>query len=246
MAKDAPDASDQYAARAVELLAKAESGGFFVRRASLEHMKRDRDSGVAAGAAGLSRAGGAAGGGFAAREKARLDRPAPPAGPFRETPAAIPGVVQAEEFDKGGEGVAFHDIDDVPMGRGPRRDDPVHLDECADEGRGHNVGGTYDGEWLAYTVDVARDGDYVVDARVAAPGGGTSLRVGFGDAAGGVAVITVPNTGAWQRWRTVSSDGVVRLKAGRQVMRVTLLADDGRVSCNVNWVAVRPAAPASS
>lgn len=30
-------------------------------------------------------------------------------GPFRGTPASIPGVIEAEQFDFGGEGVAYSD-----------------------------------------------------------------------------------------------------------------------------------------
>jgi hypothetical protein len=46
----------------------------------------------------------------------------------------------------------------------------VSIDACHDEGQGHNVGGVFAGEWLAYTVDVGKTGEYVFDLRLACPG----------------------------------------------------------------------------
>src|SRR5206468_150627 len=35
----------------------------------------------------------------------------PPSTPYNGTPAPLPGTLQVEEFDNGGEGVAYHDTD---------------------------------------------------------------------------------------------------------------------------------------
>lgn len=66
--------------------------------------------------------------------------------PFTGTPATVPGVIQAEHFDEGGEGVGYHDIDATNSG-GAFRADGVDLEPAA--GGGHNVGWVADGEWLA-------------------------------------------------------------------------------------------------
>src|SRR5262249_22493476 len=56
-------------------------------------------------------------------------------------------------------------------------------------------------------------------------------------------VITVPNTGAWQTWTTLTKTGV-SLSAGQQVVRVVL--DTRGVTgsvCNLNWIRVTAATP---
>src|SRR5207302_732991 len=81
------------------------------------------------------------------------------------------------------------------------------------------VGWVGPGEWLKYTVNVASAGTYTVSFRVAALGqGGTfHLEMNGTDVTGSV---TVPNTGDWQAWQTVSR--TVTLAAGQQVARLVM------------------------
>ncbi len=123
--------------------------------------------------------------------------------PFSGTPAPVPGQINGENFDNGGEGVAYHDTD------------------ASSEG-GFDVGWTAAGEWLNYTINVATAGNYTVQLRVASPGG-ASLHLGFNTASNVWKVVPVPATGGWQTWTTVSVP--VTLGAGRQQM--TLLFDTG-------------------
>jgi hypothetical protein len=166
--------------------------------------------------------------------------------PFRENPAALPGVVQAEDFDEGGERVAYHDItahDNGAQPPGPRyRLESVEVDACRDKGGGFSVGGTRVGEWLAYTVEVKEAGTYDLNLRLSSFPGGGKLHVEFGgtDVTGPV---VVPKTGSWNIWTTVNIKGV-RLGAGRQVMRVVFdaagvtTADEKHI-CGLNWIEAR-------
>ncbi|MEB2778755.1 Ig-like domain-containing protein, partial [Algoriphagus sp. D3-2-R+10] len=89
--------------------------------------------------------------------------------PYGGTAAIIPGTVEAENYDLGGQGVGYHDIDSGNIGGAYRADD-VDI-EVATEG-GYSVGWMYLNEWLEYTVNITTAGAYNLDARVAAPGAG--------------------------------------------------------------------------
>ena len=136
--------------------------------------------------------------------------------PFSGTPAAIPGTIQAEDFDNGGEGVAYHDTTSGNSG-GQYRSTDVDI-EAASSG-GYDVGWMDVGEWLGYTVNVASAGSYTVQFRVAAAGNGGSfhLEVGGQNVTG---PLTIPNTGGWQSWTTVSSS--ITLAAGTQFARFVI------------------------
>ncbi|KAG5190401.1 hypothetical protein JKP88DRAFT_131049, partial [Tribonema minus] len=84
--------------------------------------------------------------------------------PYGEKAIRVPGIVQAEEFDKGGAGVAYYNINGAPLSAPPMRDDePVEIMPVQHGGvAGYGVTGIRAGEWLRYTVDVQRKGHYNV------------------------------------------------------------------------------------
>jgi hypothetical protein len=141
----------------------------------------------------------------------------PPSGsPFTGTPAAIPGSIAASDFDNGPSGAAYFDMTQGNSGRAYRSTD-VDV-EASSEG-GYDIGWIAAGEWVNYTVNVAASGTYMLQVRVASPGGGGSMRVGFGAPSNATATVSVPATGSWQAWTTVSVP--VSLAAGRQTTTLT-------------------------
>ena len=79
---------------------------------------------------------------------------------------AIPGVVQAEYFDVGGEGIAVHNINiDTNAGPALRTDAGV---EVRASGATLAVNTIRDGEWLKYTVEIAQAAFYSMSMTVAA------------------------------------------------------------------------------
>ncbi len=99
--------------------------------------------------------------------------------PYTGTPANIPGMVQAEDFDNGGEGVAYHDSDPENWRGNVYRTSAVEVGPTSDTGGGYTIGYTRTGEWLEYTVNVASAGYYRVEARVASQGSGGTFRLEF-------------------------------------------------------------------
>jgi hypothetical protein len=139
--------------------------------------------------------------------------------PFSGTPVSLPGTVEAENFDKGGEGTAYHDSTPGNSGGAYRQTD-VDL-EPATSG-GYDVGWTSAGEWLAYSVNVTAGGRYTVTFRVASlnAGGAFHLEMNGTNATG---ALSVPDTGGWQSWQTISAN--VTLTAGPQIARLVLDTD---------------------
>ncbi|MEZ0090810.1 discoidin domain-containing protein [Streptacidiphilus sp. EB129] len=141
-----------------------------------------------------------------------------PEGPYGGSAAAVPGVVQAENYDTGGQGVGY-DVTSVNGTANGYRSDGVDLETTTDTGGGYDLGWTTGGQWFRYTVSVATAGTYTVGMRVAAPGAVTDA-LHLSDAAGTnlSGNIDTPATGGWQNWGTVTSQ--VTLPAGQQVLTV--------------------------
>ncbi len=157
-----------------------------------------------------------------------------PQGPYNGIIHPIPGTIQVEEYDLGGNGVAYSD-DSPGSAVTPvvnyRTDEDVDIETCTDAGGGYNLGFATAGEWLEYTVNVAATGSYKLDLRVACNGDGRTLSLDMD----GTAIannIAIPNTGAWQTWATTSVNNV-SLTAGQHVLRITV----GTTSyINLNYV----------
>ena len=132
--------------------------------------------------------------------------------PFRGSPWVIPGAFQAEDFDNGGEGVAYHDT--TPGNTGGYRATDVDIAATAS---GYAVGSTAASEWLRYTVNVTASGSYRIVTRVASEGAGGTFHIEFGGV-NKTGPLNVPSTGGWKAY--VDLPVVVSLSAGVQSMRV--------------------------
>jgi hypothetical protein len=164
---------------------------------------------------------------------------------FGGTPAALPGIVQAENYDTGGEKVAYHDTTAVNDGGAYRTSEGVDIGTTGmnDDGT-YAVGWTRRTEWLKYSVDVKQAGTYTLGARVSSTGGINQFRVEV-DGSDATGVMDVPNTGALDSWTTVSKSGV-QLSAGPHTLRLYII----KGTFNLNYFsfttqATAPAAPSN-
>ncbi len=138
--------------------------------------------------------------------------------PFGGTARVVPGWIEFEHFDEGGEGISYHDTTIANLPNQYRKGDGV--DVAADAGAG--VGWAGPGEWLEYTVDVAYEAQYDVDVYLAAPSAGPQyyLMVDGTNVAG---TVNVPATGGWSTWQAVRSSGIA-LTAGRHRVALVVMA----------------------
>ena len=137
--------------------------------------------------------------------------------PFTGSPIAIPGTIQAENYDNGGDGVSYHDTTAGNTGGKYRTGDNVDI---ISSGTGYAVGYIQAGEWLEYTINITTAGTYRIDASVAAgsSGGGTfHVSVDGTDKTG---ALTFKDTGGWNTYTTVSKSGV-SLAGGTHVLRIS-------------------------
>ena len=144
-----------------------------------------------------------------------------PVSPYNGSPATIPGTIQGEDFDLGGEGAAYHDNESRNNGGQYRPDEGVDISLSSGDGPGYGVTSAFAGEWLRYSVNVASSGQYSLSVRLAASGGGGSFHIERGNGSNLSGPISVPNTGGWATWQTVTVTGL-SLSAGSQVLRLVL------------------------
>ena len=153
--------------------------------------------------------------------------------PFYGMPMNIPGKVEIEDFDRGGEGIAYHETSTGNAGNQYRTTEDVDLQNCA-EGT-YNIGWVSNGEWLEYTLNATISTVYAVDVRVAAPGTGRRFHIEV-DGVNVTSTINAPNTGDFQAWQTVPVI-LGNITSGVHVIRLVFEAND----LNVNYLDFKPA-----
>jgi hypothetical protein len=151
-------------------------------------------------------------------------------GPYGGTAAAVPGTVQAENYDTGGQGVAYN-VTSVNGTGNSYRSDGVDLETTTDTGGGYDLGWTAGGQWFKYTVNVATAGTYTVGLRLAAPSAVTdALHIASASGTNLSGNVNAPATGGYQAWTTVNVS--VTLPAGTQ----TLTVDQDNAGWNINYL----------
>ncbi len=150
----------------------------------------------------------------------------------------IPGTFEAENFDKGGEGMTFHDSDSEDEGKANYRTDNEGVDIVKGNG-GYVIGYTAANEWLEYSVNVTEGGKYAYAATVSS--GSTNSGFSLGLVKNGkvtsLAKVSVPQTGnnSWDTYKAVEGNLSTRLEAGEQILRITI---DGAY-CNIDKIELK-------
>ncbi len=153
--------------------------------------------------------------------------PPEPQKPFGGKAWAVPGKIEAENFDEPGTGRGG-DVDSYN-----ESDSENHGDSDLREGTGVDlykkatgviVGYNTEGEWLEYTIDVAKEGDYTLYAAVAAAGNTSSFKFSL-DGADITDEIAVPAATEGEEnyddYNKVKAN--IKLPAGEHVLRLTVV-----------------------
>jgi len=154
-----------------------------------------------------------------------------PQRPYGGVVPTLPGRIEAENYDTGGEDVAYYSTT-VGNPGGTYRSDDIGIEPTSDTGGGYDVGWLNSGEWLEYTVNPPDPSAiYRISVRVAAPSAGGQLRVRLNGTVLGT--ISIPNTGGYQSWQTVTLPDVpIEGGIGSQALRLEVLNN----GFNINWV----------
>jgi endoglucanase len=135
---------------------------------------------------------------------------------------SIPGIVQAEHFDDGCPDSSYFDTDELNSGAMLRELSGVDIESCTDEGKGYNIGYIEKDEWLNYTLGIDKTSMYTITARVASMGVGGKIRLQLN----GEYItnsISIPATGGWQTWNTVSLGDVELAEATLAKLKVIIV-----------------------
>lgn len=159
-----------------------------------------------------------------------------PQAPFKGA-FVFPTLVQAEDYDEGGQGVSYSDKDIANQGNVYREDgvDVVGL-ECSDSAatkdcKGYAIGFTQAGEWMEYSVNVPADAKYIVKANVATASETSSFML-LVDNNAVTDTVAVPKTDStWDVYKEIDV-GSVELKQGEHVIRLLITGD----YLNIDWL----------
>ena len=155
---------------------------------------------------------------------------------YKETVATIPGKIEAENYDEGGNRFTFYDKDSENQGKAYREDavDVVSLDgaTCSDEPcTGYAVGYTQAGEWLEYSVNVTSDEELTIIANLATASETSGLQL-FVDDKAITDSITVPQIDTtWNAYQQVIL-GTIKLSKGEHILRIMITG----AYVNVDWI----------
>lgn len=136
-------------------------------------------------------------------------------------PHNIPGKTEAEDFDNGGEDVAYHDTKVKGKQSKPYRDaehvDIARTNDPLDK-KGYDVS-SLAGEWLEYTAGVLQPGSYIIESRVQSNKGGVfHIEIDGIDKSG---PLTIPGKNSGKDWSIVKTPPI-DLTEGQLIIRVKM------------------------
>ncbi len=150
--------------------------------------------------------------------------------PFKPNKIANGTVLNAVDYDLGINGAAYFDNDtanyrSVTQKRtvgnrgGVYRNDGVDIRKDSAMYESYYISDIEKGEWLQYTMEVGRKGDYDIAFTVASAGDTGRISIQTNNGQPLVQNIVVPNTGDMKKWQTFTVKNVP-LQAGQQVLRI--------------------------
>jgi hypothetical protein len=172
--------------------------------------------------------------------------------PYQNKAQQIPGRVECEYYNEGGEGVAYHDSDSINNGSGKlnpangtflnefRMHEGVDISYTKAHDIDNNpynevprdldklyVGWTVPGEWINYAVKVTQTGNYTVGLMYTANGDGTiSLDMDGKDISGPLKVLSTHDdrdTVKWRQWHHWNRiDSLTKINLHKGVHTLTL------------------------
>ena len=157
----------------------------------------------------------------------------------------LPATIQAENFDRGGEGVGYHDLTAANLGKAYRPRDGVDIFAITPGGADYAVSWTQAGEWMEYTVKSPQTAYYQLAFQVSAASSGGKVQLNV-DGKRATGQLGVPNTLNRNVWTQVSG-GTVLLTKGTHVLQLVMsvAGKNGQVG-NFDWFSMALATPAAS
>jgi hypothetical protein len=138
--------------------------------------------------------------------------------PWGGVPAKIPGRIEFEDYDIGGQFISFYDRTDTNGYRQYRPDEPVDIMAVNDGGAAYAVYADA-GEWLEYTCDI-QAGTYTLIIRSAGMYGPQQGILSLNGQT--AATVTLPTTDGWTTWASTEVPDIYLTGGPGQILRFTL------------------------
>ena len=146
---------------------------------------------------------------------------------------AIPGTIEGENYDMGGEGFSYHDSDTKNEGNANfRTSEGIDIETCTG---GRAIGYTAKNEWTEYTVNVTEPGEYSFEATCSNgsnSNGGFSINLVKGTTVTKIGTVAVTPTGGWNTYKVMKGKLTKNLSVGEQIVRFTITD----ANCNIDKV----------
>ena len=140
----------------------------------------------------------------------------------------LPGKFECENYDRGGEGIAYHETTLADTGGKYRVNEAVDIATCTDAGGGFALVHAAVGEWTEYSVNVSTTGFYTLEFRVFTSTGSGAFRVEVDGVSAGSVTVPAPPAPVWS---TVSLTNIA-LTAGPHVLRL----QTDTAGADYNWI----------
>ncbi len=140
----------------------------------------------------------------------------------------IPGTLEFENYDLGGQGVSYQDEDYSNQGGSYRADG---VDIVGDSATGYKIGYTTAGEWLEYSVHIENAVALNWTARVSSGLDSSGFHILLDSNLNITDQVIIPNTSSWDTYITIT--GITpTLPAGDHVLKVVIDRSYG----NLDWI----------
>ena len=139
--------------------------------------------------------------------------------PFLGTPFKIPGTIEAEDFDEGGEDFTYHDADISNIPGKYRPDEAVDIYDRL--GTGFHIGNALEGEWYEYSVNIETEGLYNVSTYLASVYRGGTFQISVDSVYSEI----ITCTGTSSNLNTKPFTAEMYLYPGNKIMRFTVVSN---------------------
>ncbi len=138
--------------------------------------------------------------------------------PFLGQNSTIPGKIEAEHYDFGGQGVAYNDDNNRTGDLSFRPADKVDVYAKSQASGGRSIGWSISGEWVEFTTDVTA-GTYDIVFTYSSGGNPGDLKVSLDGSQ--IALFTdISNTGGWSNFTTTTLEDIDIAGGNDKVLRL--------------------------
>ncbi|MEQ8238567.1 MAG: DUF5010 C-terminal domain-containing protein [Cyclobacteriaceae bacterium] len=148
-------------------------------------------------------------------------------------PHNIPGRLQVEDYNEGGQNISYYDLEEENRGGQYRTGEWVDLESSTDEGGGYNIGYVTDQEWINYNIGSVKGGEYIIAIRTASNSTeNNTKRIKFNLGGQDLGFVSPESTGGWQEWTTIYLEDVMLEDASDQLLQLSFEGS----GFNINWI----------